>query len=125
MQQKFFGRMILKISSINDSWIIIVHCYNVIVMLSTVVLLGIFAGTPYIVPSTCTASDCHLQDPLPLAMLSPNLLIILIFSNSAAGEAKHQRNAIRGTWARDLSNQEGSPIHYRYIYYRRVGTLYK
>ena len=83
-------------------------------MLYGVVYIGIFAATPYIVPNTCTASDCHLQDPLPLAKLSPNLLIILIFSNSAAGEAKHQRDAIRATWARDLSNQESSPIHYRY-----------
>ena len=83
-------------------------------MLYGVVYIGIFAATPYIVPNTCTASDCHLQDPLPLEKLSPNLLIILIFSNSAVGEAKHQRDAIRATWARDLSNQEGSPIHYRY-----------
>ena len=61
-------------------------------------------------------SDCSLQDPLTseITVLSPNLLLILIFSN-AVGEAKDKREAIRETWASGLTNQEGSRVHYRYV----------
>ena len=56
------------------------------------------------------ASDCR-----PQALFSPNLLLILIFSNAVAQEAKDKREAIRATWASGLTNQEGSRVHYRQV----------
>ena len=51
--------------------------------------------------TVCTAKDeCSLKD-VP-ARLSPNLLLILIFSSAVGEEAKEKRDAIRATWVKDL-----------------------
>ena len=56
-----------------------------------------------------TKDECSLQD-VP-SRLSPNLLLILIFSNAVGEEAKEKRDAIRATWAKDL--QDSSSIYCR------------
>ena len=56
-----------------------------------------------------TKDECSLQDVS--SRLSPNLLLILIFSNAVGEEAKEKRDAIRATWAKDL--QDSSSIYYR------------
>ncbi len=64
------------------------------------------------VPETCGAGDCHIKQPLLMAELSPNLLLILIHS-SVGGYAR--RDAIRKTWLSHLTNKESFPIQYRYF----------
>lgn len=68
---------------------------------------------------TCSANDhCYssMQDTaLAPSNLSPNLLLILIFSSAVGEEAKEKRDAIRATWVKDLSIdlQDSSSIYYR------------
>ncbi len=61
--------------------------------------------TGWIVPETCKASNCHIKQPLLMAEMSPNLLLILIHS-SVGGNAR--RSAIRKTWLSHLTNEESS-----------------
>ena len=65
---------------------------------------------------TCFGNDnCSVQDTAPAPSdVSPNLLLILIFSTAVGEEAKKKRDAIRATWAKDLNIdlQISSSIHY-------------
>ena len=66
---------------------------------------------------TCSANDhCSVQDITPaLSNLSPNLLLILIFSSAVGEEAKEKRDAIRATWTKDLDIDllDSSSVYYR------------
>ena len=72
----------------------------------------IYYTTGYVVPDTCIAESCHMESPLRESQLPPNLLLILIHA-SAAGYKR--REAIRATWAKEITNKDTSPIQYRYI----------
>lgn len=68
--------------------------------------------TGWVPPDTCVAEDCRLQEPLPLSMLSPNLLLVLVH---ASARDKEVRDSIRETWLSGLSNWPNSPIQYRLV----------
>lgn len=67
--------------------------------------------TGWVPPDSCVAEDCQLQEPLPLSLLSPNLLLVLVH---ASARDKETRDMIRETWLSGLSNHLNFPIQYRW-----------